>query len=359
MPYTGVNFKQNWERRIDKPFNDYYDLDTLKDFFSRVLTLGIKEIYDTLDLQRRFDYLRSMLVFGRELNMTSNRILLQQLAISGYNSTTGQFTSAFKHNLNAGESISVLIAGNSASFDGELVVSSVDSEYKFTAPPQAIGAFVSGYIEAPLSILDYLHYDSSKVKYKVPSPVQIDTIFPTPSSIEFTTKTYSALRTGSQIFISGFTAPSNANGTFYVMAVGERRYRLYSDKNLLTPVSGNAKFSGNIGQLFTIMESEALFQSKPDQIQTYDKPSYQFPRWKMDENALVIEPGENLVSSEISFISKPKFVIDPEDEDTDLLLYIPMEFIEFLIDKGAALFDLETKDVRSLNMDAPQVVMNK
>lgn len=359
MPYTGVDFKTNWQRRIDKPYNDYYDLDTLKDFFNRVLTLGVKDIYESLDLQRRFDWIRSLIVYDKDLTLSSSRILLQQLAVSDYNSGTGQFTTTFKHNVQVGSVITALLAGSSGEFDGSLTVTSVESEYKFTASAQSIGTFIAGYIETPQSVLDYLHLNSLKITYKVLSQTAISSLIVKPESIIFNTASFSKLRSGEKVIISGFTSPSAANGTFYVKWVGEKSYQLYSDKELQNPVLGNGKFSGPVGTLYEVTESETIFQSKPDQIQTYDKPSYQFPRWKMDQNALVLEPEQNLVSAKISYLRKPPFAIDPEDADTDLLLYVPQEFIEFLIDKGAALFDLETKDVQSLNMDAPQVVVNK
>jgi hypothetical protein len=61
----------------------------------------------------------------------------------------------------------------------------------------------------------------------------------------------------------------------------------------------------------------------------------------------------------MDYIKLPPFEIDPLNDQTDLLLYYSQEFIEYLVDFTARLFDLDTKNVQGLNMDTPQVVTNQ
>jgi hypothetical protein len=360
MPYTGVTFKQNFERRIDKPFNDYYDLDTLKDFFSRVLTLAVKEKYEVLDKQSRYDHLRSFIVYGKSLALTTSTILLQPLVISSYNTATGQVTTAFPHNVQVGNTVTLTLVGASASISVSTAVVSVQSETSFTCAPQGIGAFENGSVITPQMLLDYMHLNSVKPKYKYLADAKIATVLSTPTSITIILDQLSSLRSGSEVVIAGIQSTTNANGTFFVQQVGSYSYRLYTDDKLADRAVGNAKFvDQGLVSFYIVKESELAFQAKPDQIDTYDKPTKQFPRWRFTMNSMVIEPTEDIVSATFNYLRLSPFVIDPEDDATDLLLFVPQEMIEFLIDKAAQLFDLETKDVQSLNMDSPQVILNK
>ncbi len=361
MAYTGVYFKTNWERRIDKPFSDYYDLDTLKDFFNRVLTLSVKDKYEALDKQSRFDHMRAFIVYEKPLLMNNNRLLLQPLVVESYDPSTGLIKTIFPHNAIVGDTIEALLVGATSSFDGSLIVLSVPSSTELTAAPQAIGAFEAGQIITPQTIDDYLHFDEMKVTYKVKADPQIETIEATLTSVVIKLKTLSRLRNGERVVISGVATTTNANGTFYVRQVGTVRYQLYNDKDFADPVVGNAAYKAQSTppQLFLLRKSKPMFQSKPGQIKTYDAPSIQFPDWVISENALLIQPKDNIHSIEFSYLRRPPFTIDPEDDTTDLLNFVPQEMIEYMIDKGAMLFDLETKDQSSMSMDAPQVIMNK
>jgi hypothetical protein len=148
------------------------------------------------------------------------------------------------------------------------------------------------------------------------------------------------------------------NGVRYVKQIGTRRYRLYNDEELLSPVVATSAYIS--GGTITSTKMNSCFQLKPDQyVQKVDSPTKRFPRYQMADNAIIIEPKNNLQYVEMDYIKLPPFEIDPLNNDTDLLLYYSQEFIEYLVDFTARLFDLDTKNVQGLNMDTPQVVTNQ
>lgn len=358
MPYTGLQFHTEFQRRIDKPFNDYYDLDTSKEFYRRVLTLGVKDKYEALDGQSRFDHLRGMIKYGITIPASSGRVMLQPIAVSGYNSATGAITTFYTHNAIAGQSVAVNIQGSTGSLTGQFTVQTVVSSTEFTITPTAIGTFESGFIQTEQSILDYLHLNALRVTYRIPVNIPLKTIVSNPNSIIVEFKTYTKLRAGEKVFIQDVLGSTNANGDRYVLPVGTTKYQLFSDPELSVPVTGNNSYISG-GKVFYYQTTNKIFQSKPDEIQTYDSPTFDFPRWRITENSIVLEPSTFLHSISADYLTLPPFEIDPEDNEKDLLLYIPGEMIEFLIDKAAVLFDLETKNWNSLQPDNVQTITNK
>ena len=358
MAFTGLDFKKAWERRVDKSFNDYYPDQTLLGFFVRVLRLGLTEKYKSLDKQMRYDDLRGMIVRDKSISVTSGKVMLQSISVSGFNPATGVITTSYPHNALQGQSLQVSITGTASSILGPFVVVSVPGEFEITIAPQATGTFISGFVTTEQTITDYLHLNSLKIEYKRRSNIQINNIISTPSFIKFTTSTYCKLRSKERVFIEGVVGATNANGSFYVKQVGTKQYQLFSDSTLETPVVGNNHYISG-GTIYFYEITDYLFQDKPDQILAYDRPTEIFPRWKFSENSIVVEPSTYAQSIVFNYLKIPPFIIDPEDNSLDLLLFIPQEMIEFLVDYGAQLFDLETKDWNSLGPDSNQVVTNK
>ena len=79
----------------------------------------------------------------------------------------------------------------------------------------------------------------------------------------------------------------------------------------------------------------------------------------MSEGSLLLQPAQYIYSAYISYLRIPPFEIDPTNTTLDLLLYMPQELIEYLVDYAAKMFDLETKDWNSFNFDSNQVITNK
>ena len=367
MAFTGVDFNREVERRIDKVYSDYYDPTTQKAFFRRSLQLSITSKYNVLDTQKRYDEIRSLLVYAREVPATTGRILLQPIALTNYIygvipplGGLGVVTTAFPHMLQAGDSLSVNVTGINGILSQSVVALSV-TDYTITFQIGVvgnIGTFQSGNVVTTDMVQDYMHLFSVRAAYIFENEDEIDSVAATPSKIEITLQKRSQLRDGNKITISGAVGANGMNGERYVKQIGTRRYRLYNDEELLSPVVATSAYVS--GGVITSMKMNSCFQLKPDQyVQKVDSPTKRFPRYQMADNAIIIEPKSNLQYVEMDYIKLPPFEIDPLNNETDLLLYYSQEFIEYLVDYTARLFDLDTKNVQGLNMDTPQVVTNQ
>jgi hypothetical protein len=370
MAFTGVDFNKEVERRIDKVYSDYYDPTTQKAFFRRSLQLSITSKYNVLDTQKRYDEIRSLLVYAREVPATTGRILLQPLAVTAYSyipnplfplASTSTITTAFPHMLQVSDIVNVNINGSTGTLSVSIAVAAV-TDYTITVLSGAagnIGTFLSGSVVTTDMVQDYMHLFSVRAAYIFENEDEIDSVLATPSKIEITLQKRSQLRDGNKITISGALPINNGlNGERYVKQIGTRRYRLYNDEELLSPVVATSAYVS--GGVITSMKMNSCFQLKPDQyVQKVDAPTKRFPRYQMADNAIIIEPKSNLQYVEMDYIKLPPFEIDPLNNDTDLLLYYSQEFIEYLVDFTARLFDLDTKNMQGLNMDTPQVVTNQ
>jgi len=355
MAFTGVDFNREVERRIDKVYSDYYDPATQKACFRRSLQLSITSKYNVLDTQKRYDEIRSLLVYARQVPATTGRILLQPIAITAFDGTV--VTTAFPNMLQTGDTPSLSITGSTGTFTGSPSVT-VLTAYTFSIPSVTIGTFQSGNVVTSNMVQDYMHLFSIRAAYLFENEDEIDSVLATPSKIEITLQKRSQLRDGDMITIANVVGANGMNGDRYVKQVGTRRYRLYNDAELLSPVVATSAYIS--GGTITSMKMNSCFQLKPDQyVQKIDTPTKRFPRYQMADNAIVIEPKSNLQFVEMDYIKVPPFEIDPLNNETDLLLYYSQEFIEYLVDFTARLFDLDTKNVQGLNMDTPQVVTNQ
>jgi hypothetical protein len=369
MAFTGVDFNREVERRIDKVYSDYYDPATQKAFFRRSLQLSITSKYNVLDTQKRYDEIRSLLVYAREVPATTGRILLQPIAVTAYSyvfsplfppASFSTITTAFPHMLQNGDTASVSVTGSTGTLSISGAVATV-TDYTFTILTGVagnIGSFRSGSVVTTDMVQDYMHLFSVRAAYIFENEDEIDSVAATPSKIEITLQKRSQLRDGNKITISGVVGANGMNGERYVKQIGTRRYRLYNDEELLSPVVATSAYIS--GGVITSTKMNSCFQLKPDQyVQKVDSPTKRFPRYQMADNAIIIEPKSNLQYVEMDYIKLPPFEIDPLNNETDLLLYYSQEFIEYLVDYTARLFDLDTKNVQGLNMDTPQVVTNQ
>lgn len=354
MAITGVGFTKEFNRRIDKSYNDYYAPSVLNEFFKRTLQLSITAKYRELDNQRRFDELRGLLVRNKQVAATSGRIALQPTPIQGFDDATGVITTYYPHNALIGDTISVNITGSTANYIADVTVLNV-TELTITVAPFVTGAFVAGQLVTPQSIIDYMHLFAVKSTYEVLSEDEIESVTATPEKVIINLTKRSSLRDGDMVTISGVLGATSMNGVRYVNRIGAKKYQLYTDASLNTPLTANAAYvsGGDIYNTYT----NACFEIKPDMetVQKVDEPSAKFPRYQMGENALILLPQTGIQSISMDYIKTPPYDVDSTNNVTDLELFYSREFINFWIDFSARLFALNTKDMQSLNMDNPQI----
>lgn len=354
MAITGLGFKKRFDRRVDKSYNDYYSNTEYIEFFKRTFRQAAIYKYEQLDNQRRFDELRGVLVKDKQVSATSGRIALQNTVVSGYDSATGVITTYYPHNALFGQNITLNLIGTTGTYTTTEIVTAV-SEFTISVLPIDIGAFVSGYVVTQQSVTDYLHLFSVKSTYKVLSGDTIETVLATPQKVIIDLAMRSKLRNGDSIILENVLGTTSMNGTFYVNQIRPKKYQLYVDSDLQTPLTANAAYISG-GDIYEQKEN-LCFETKPDTqiIQAIDTPTYQYPRFQISDNALVLLPQTGIASVKMTYMRNPPISVDPSNDVTDLSLFYSNEFIDFWIDVSARLFDLNTKDVQSLNIDNPQI----
>lgn len=358
--YTGFDFNKDFELRVDKVFNDYYSEGQLSAFFKRCFQLAVTTKYQELVGQKRFDQVRGLIVTGKSVPATSGRVMLQPISVLSYINQTGIVTTAYPHNLSASDVVDYdFIPQSGLNQSGQATVFAVISDTAFSLTPAtkpSMTNFKTGNVTTPQTLADYLHLFAVTPVYHIPAG-NISTIISKPSSVVVVMEKLSQLRTGTKIHLSGVNAPSSINGTWYVKQVGQKSFQLYSDKALLDPVLGTAKYTSG-GAIYYVSETKA-FQFKPDQLNYLDEPSQKFPRWAISDNAILFEPEVGLQSAYFDYLTQLPVEIDPENTTTDLLLYCSYEFWMYVIDVCATQFDLNTRNAQAIQIDGPQVVINQ
>jgi hypothetical protein len=354
MAITGLGFKKRFEERVDKSYNDYYSNAQYNEFFARTLIQAAIAKYEQLDNQKRFDELRGLLVKDRQVSATSGRVALQNTVVSDFNDSTGVITTYYPHNALLGQTITVNLTGTTGTYQADVVVSGI-TEFTITVPPQVIGTFESGFVVTPQTVNNYLHLFSAKATYKVLSKDIIETVTATPQRVIIEFAMRSKLRNGDSITIENVLGTTSMNGTFYVNQVKPKKYQLYVDSDLETPLTANAAYISG-GDVFQTIEN-LCFESKPDTqiIQAIDKPTFEFPQFQISDNALILLPQSGVQSVKLSYLKLPPINVNVENNKTDLSLFYTNEFIYFWIDMSARIFDLNTRNIQALNMDNPQI----
>jgi hypothetical protein len=225
-------------------------------------------------------------------------------------------------------------------------------------PIVSVPGFISGTMTGPQYITDYMHLFTVNAMYKYESEQKIQSIYSPVQEVVIELDYLSDLRDGDKIAITGSTGCTNINNTdLWVRQVGIKKYRLYTDPTLKTKITSNRKYTGG-AVLYRFSDTKA-FQTTPDLLNYIDPPTKKFPRWKETDNAIVIEPSEDISHVGFSYISLPPQNILSRNNTVDLLLYYSYEFLQYCIDFFAAEFDRNTKNVQSLQINAPQVVVNQ
>jgi len=363
MAYTGLQFNQDFEQRVDKVYNDYYSPAQLRAFFNRVFQLSITSKYETLTGQKRYDQLRGLIISQKNVPASSGRVLLQQVNITNYFSN-GAFNLAYPSNASVGESIRfVLRFSNNTGTDARGTIISLSGGtpqqiITTTVPAIPPGAtLVSGYAETAQSVPDYMHLLSFTPGYEFNVSSPVADIEAKPDKVEVLFSYMDSLRDGERVRMSGVVGTTSANGIKYVQQTGYKRYRLFQDEDLTIPTTGNAAYiTGGIVTRFTETKG---FLNTADLLNYIDEPTRQFPMGRITDNALFLFPPKDLSYVLIDYIRKPPVLIDPENDTTDLTSFYSYEFLQYVIDYAAQLFDLNTRNGQALNIDSMQTVANQ
>lgn len=159
------------------------------------------------------------------------------------------------------------------------------------------------------------------------------------------------LRTGEMVSISGVTTNTNTNGVRYVKRLKNEVFELYSDINLLTPVTGNGAYTGTSGVVSKLLYNTGFNIKGGRKFSYLNPPTPQDPEYEIADTVLKIYPL-TLPCSEITvdYVSTPVY-IDVPDNTIDLLETYSERFIEYLCDQTALLMGLSMRDIELVNQE--------
>lgn len=193
-------------------------------------------------------------------------------------------------------------------------------------------------------ISDYYHMMNLKAKFVVPLAPNYITQALNTSPLRIQLNKDSNLRTGEQVVVSGVTTNTNANGTRYLKMMNHKKYQLYSDVNLITPIIGNGIYNGTSGSISRVVYNYAKDYHSNRKFSTLNEPDVYNPYYEIASTVVKVYPL-SWVCSEVTvdYVSVPVY-IDVTDASIDLLETYSTRFIDYLADKVCELMGESSRD---------------
>lgn len=210
-------------------------------------------------------------------------------------------------------------------------------------------------IQGGSGIADYHH--TMNVRAKFVEPIQSNYIESASNTTPIRIGLYrnSNLRTGQQVVISGVTGNTNANGTRYLKMLKPNLYELYSDINLLTPVSGNGSYTGSVGQISRVYYNTAYDLKSNRKFSTLSEPTLKDPYYEIADTVMKVYPITYPCSEiTVDYVSVPP-VITITDNVIDLLETYSQRFIDFIADQTSRLMGMYIRDLQLMNQEQSEI----
>ncbi len=348
---TGSEFSLIFDNKIDKSYSAFYNTTKKDRLFKEALLSCIEKKYRSMDTQKEYDEISTSIKTGIVYSLNNNVIPTApiQIALASAIGTAVTITTFLEHNLAAGDSVTVSgISGGVVNINQTATVVSIVSSTVFTytaaIAPSGVITPNTGYITYSKMISDYLHMLAIKTKFSFElDMVDIESIN-NASPIIVMLEGQNNLRTGEQIYVSGVSGNTNANGYRYIKKVNRYKVALYSDAKLTTPVSGNSNFfvGGSISRVFY---NYATMQISDRKISVFNPPTVDYPSYEMGRNRIKILPlAETCSEITVDYISNNIKLIVSTDTAIDLEQYYPAKFLYYVADEAANLFAQAVKD---------------
>ena len=348
---TGSEFSLIFDSKIDKAYSAFYNSTKKNRLFKEALLTSIEKKYRSMDTQKEYDEISTAIKTGVTYSLNSNTIATAPIQVSLVSAvtTTVTVTTFLPHNLAVGDSFTIAgVSGGITNINGTFTVTSVPSSttFTYTAAGSPTGGYTlnTGYITYDKMISDYLHLLTVKTKFSLDLDlVDIESISNS-SPILITINGQNNLRTGEQIYVSGVSGNTNANGYSYIKKINRYKIALYSDAKLTTPVAGNSNFfvGGSISRVFYNYATQQISDRK---ISVFNPPTVDYPSYEMGRNRIKFLPlAETCSEITIDYISNDiKFIVST-DTTIDLEQYYPAKFLYYVADEAANLFAQAVKD---------------
>lgn len=233
----------------------------------------------------------------------------------------------------------------------------VEKNDRIETQSQLFGIYKTNQVITPVSnsiditegtglITDYLYLMNLKAKFIVPysGNYLIGATNASPIVVEFF-KPINA-QTGSYLLFQGASGNTNVNGYRYVKKITPTRFALYSDVNLISPVSGNGILSGTATASMVRYDMNFAKNLKANRkFSVLNKAEVTDPFYEIGSSAIYIYPN-NIACAEctVDYISTPVF-IDVTDSVTDILGVYSRDFINVLVDECGKLIGEIIRDM--------------
>jgi len=363
---TGQEFDLIFDQKTDKAFSGFLNPVKKNRLFKEAIFTAIEKKYTTLAPQKIHDELSFPVRTNKVFPVNNNQIYIKGLQIVSLNispSTTG-VTTELPTNLIIGDEITLSDIEGSNPPNGIFEVIFLTSLKLFfktpiQIPPQPF-SFTQGTGKVTYNkmIDDYMHLLTIKTKFtQIITNVNItDASKQTP--IIITVDKQNNLRTGEEIEIKSVVGNTAANGVFFIKKLNSKKFSLFSDKNLTTPVAGDNLYvsGGTISRVFNNY-CKPFFSDR--KIGVYGQPTVDKPKFEIADNFIKLYPlDETAQEITIDYISKDIILIDVNDDKLDLELFYPEKFLFYIMTVAAELFSESIKDQELLQTSLTETQIN-
>lgn len=266
----------------------------------------------------------------------------RMIDIKSDNAYSGYFDSAKKNVIIAeaiNKAIDFKVAGNDRIQIQDDLFGIFKSNVVYTPSSNTVSLVSGG-----AGISDYFHMMNVKCQFIVPLTGNYILQALSGSPIQITLYKESNLRTGENVVISGVTTNTNTNGSRYLYMLNPKRFRLYSDINLLTPVPSNGIYNGNSGVISRVVYNYAKDLKSSRKFSTLNAPTIDNPFYEIADSVVKVYPLTYVCSEvTVDYISLPTY-IDVDDAVTDLYATYSPRFIDFIADETCRLMGMSTRD---------------
>lgn len=218
------------------------------------------------------------------------------------------------------------------------------SEAVFTPTSNTLSLILAGS-----GITDYFRMMNVWAKFVVPFSGIYITNAAANSPLLITLSNDVNLATGEQVVISGVTTNTNTNGTRYVKKISPKKYQLYSDVNLLTPIVGNGVYAGTTGSISRVIYNHCKDYHSNRKGSMLNKPDLRNPRFELADTVMKIYPLTFACSEvKVDYVSTPVY-IDVNDGTIDLYETYATRFIDLLADFVCREMGMSDRDTELAN----------
>lgn len=214
----------------------------------------------------------------------------------------------------------------------------------YIIPRNTLGAY---------ALRDYRHLLRVATRVKYPSGVTIiSATNATPIVIE--TSRHTKLRDGSFLYFESSVGNTALDGRRYLKQISSKKYEVYSNRALTTPVAGNGVFVSTIPWLYS--EKEIKQKVSDEKYSTIAKEDAQDPYWEFNNNSLdiLLPQTASCEVLEMDYIRKYPQAIDFTNDIDDLEIWYPQAFLYEVMLRVSGFYGEAYREVDIINITDKQ-----